>query len=106
MLSNLVDNAEKYSRGAADRSLVLSAALNTSTHKVDICVRDHGPGVPGSFEGQLFKPFARAVDSGGPAGLGLGLALVRALAQAHHGTVHHKNMPDGGAFFTVTLPAG
>ena len=71
-------------------------------------VRDHGPGLPEEIGDKVFERFWRA-DQGrrrGPGGAGLGLAIVNAIVQAHHGEVHARNAPDGGAIFRVELPAG
>jgi two-component system OmpR family sensor kinase len=70
-------------------------------------VRDHGPGLPEDIGDKVFERFWRA-DQGrrrGPGGAGLGLAIVHAIVQAHHGEVHARNAPDGGAVFRVELPA-
>jgi two-component system OmpR family sensor kinase len=69
-------------------------------------VRDHGPGLPADAGDRVFDRFWRT-DGGrsrGRGGAGLGLAIVRAIVQAHHGEVHASNAPDGGAVFRVTLP--
>src|SRR6201999_294035 len=70
-------------------------------------VRDHGPGLPEDIGDKVFERFWRA-DQGrrrGPGGAGLGLAIVSAIVLAHHGEVHARNAPDGGAVFRVELPA-
>jgi two-component system OmpR family sensor kinase len=78
---------------------------------VRIVVRDHGPGLPDDDDdgggGSLFERFWRAdaARGRGPAGAGLGLAIVHAIVTAHGGTVRAENAPDGGARFTVELPA-
>ena len=69
-------------------------------------VRDHGPGLPSGTDERVFDRFWRN-DEGrtrGRGGAGLGLAIVREIVQAHHGTVGAANAPDGGAVFTVRLP--
>jgi two-component system OmpR family sensor kinase len=83
--------------------------LSTRTDGDDavIEVRDHGAGLPTSDVDALFERFWRA-DPGrgrGPAGAGLGLSIVAALVDSHGGTVGAANAPDGGAMFTVRLPA-
>jgi len=75
ILGNLVDNAEKYSREASDRTITLTVAELPGAGG-EVRVKDRGPGLP---KGKgLFRPFARGAPKDGPAGLGLGLALARA----------------------------
>jgi signal transduction histidine kinase len=69
-----------------------------------ILVCDRGPGIPSDMRRRLFRPFARGSRDDAPAGLGLGLALVKALAEAHGGTVSYEARPDGGSVFMVFLP--
>ena len=99
IIGNLVDNAEKYARGAADRTIELGAK-QVGAH-VEISVRDHGGGV--ANPAGLFTAFHRGVTADGPAGLGLGLALSRSLAQAMGGELTYRT-GDDGATFIVTLP--
>ncbi|HWM89107.1 MAG TPA: HAMP domain-containing sensor histidine kinase [Kofleriaceae bacterium] len=101
ILQNLLDNAEKYSRGAADRCLRISVRAE-SAGGATIEVADRGPGVAGQVRQRLFRPFARA--TGGPAGLGLGLALARAQARAMGGELTHREREGGGAVFSLRLP--
>ncbi len=102
IIQNLVDNAEKYSRTARDRQIHIS--LSTSDDSVMLSVRDRGPGIPAGVREKLFRPFARGNRDDSPAGLGLGLVLVKALAEAHDGRVTYADAPGGGALFTVILP--
>jgi signal transduction histidine kinase len=72
---------------------------------VQIAVIDQGPGVPLEHQQRVFEPFYRlpgVSETGG--GVGLGLALVKSIAERHGGTVSCSNRPEGGACFTVTLP--
>ena len=71
-------------------------------------VRDHGPGLPTGDPGELFERFWRAEGGRerGRAGAGLGLAIVAAIVDAHGGRVTAANASDGGAVFSVVLPAG
>ena len=73
---------------------------------VDISVRDHGDGVPAEFVPHLFGRFARADTpaSRTKKGTGLGLYIVRQLAEANGGTIAYANHPTGGGCFTVRLP--
>jgi len=103
IVQNLVDNAEKYARQAADRTIRVSLAPRNGT--VDLSVRDRGPGVAPALQSRLFRPFVRGGNGEQPAGLGLGLTLVRELAHAQGGRVRYSAAPDGGSIFTVSFPA-
>jgi signal transduction histidine kinase len=105
VIGNLLDNAEKYGRDAADRriALTLSRATTGDGERVEIAVVDHGPGVAASALGRLFRPFVRGIGSDGPPGLGLGLALSRSMAHAMAGDLVHRATPGGGATFVLTL---
>jgi signal transduction histidine kinase len=103
ILGNLLDNAEKYGRGAADRTVTLSGAREGEV--VLLRVRDAGPGVAPEAVGGLFRQFTRAAPADGPPGLGLGLALSRSLARAMGGDLSHSASEGGGATFVVTLKA-
>ena len=102
IIQNLADNAEKYSRSATDRKI--EVALASADHLVTLSVRDHGPGIPTDVQKKLFHAFARGNRDDAPAGLGLGLVLVKALAEAHGGRVNCTDAPGGGALFKVILP--
>ena len=100
IVGNLVDNAEKYSRDATDRTIELSARV--AGEHVEVTVRDHGAGV--SDPAKLFQAFARGVTADGPAGLGLGLALSRSLAREMGGELELRAVEGGGASFVLKLP--
>jgi len=96
---NLLENARRY--GAGEIHLSLS---QTDSHVV-IRVSDHGPGVPVALRERIFEPFYRlpgATERDG--GVGLGLALVKAIAQRHGGRVACEGRPGGGATFVLELP--
>ena len=101
IIQNLLDNADKYTRATGNR--MIHVALSASDHSVTLSVRDHGPGIAADVRQRLFRPFARGVRDDAPAGLGLGLVLVKALAEAHGGQAACSDAPGGGALFTVTL---
>ncbi|HET9991685.1 MAG TPA: ATP-binding protein, partial [Kofleriaceae bacterium] len=101
IVGNLVDNAEKYSREAGDRTIELSA--RATSDRVEIAVRDHGTGI--ADPARLFQAFARGVTADGPAGLGLGLALSRSLARAMGGELELRTVEGGGALFVLRLAA-
>jgi signal transduction histidine kinase/ActR/RegA family two-component response regulator len=101
MISNLLSNAHKYGR----QPIVLRTRESLD-HPDQICVdvEDDGDGVPKEFQGQLFREFSRASGTAA-AGTGLGLHVVRTLAQAQGGSISYADAPNGGAIFTLTLPA-
>ncbi|MDX2088162.1 MAG: HAMP domain-containing sensor histidine kinase [Kofleriaceae bacterium] len=101
IVGNLLDNAEKYSRDAEDRTITLAARKVGDL--VEVTVADHGPGIAAATRSRLFRPFSRGVPADGPAGLGLGLALSQSLARAMGGDLEHR--PGGaGATFVLRLP--
>jgi signal transduction histidine kinase len=102
IVQNLLDNAEKHARTTGNRTIHVT--LGASERSVTLVVRDHGPGIPADMRQRLFRPFARGDHDDAPAGLGLGLVMVKALADAHGGRVTYTDAPDGGALFTVVLP--
>jgi signal transduction histidine kinase len=70
-----------------------------------LSVSDQGPGVPDAHKTQIFEPFYRlpgASETSG--GVGLGLALVKSIAERHGGTVWCEDAPEGGARFVLKLP--
>jgi signal transduction histidine kinase len=69
-----------------------------------LSVADRGPGVPAAQRKRLFRPFTRGADPDGPAGLGLGLAMVAELARAHGGRASYAPREGGGSVFLVTFP--
>jgi len=100
IVGNLLDNAEKYGRGAEDRTIELAARETAAG--VEVTVRDHGPGISADARAKLFRAFSRGVDNDGPAGLGLGLALSQSLARAMGGDLEYRE--GTGATFVLRLP--
>ena len=100
IVGNLVDNAEKYARGASDRTIRISAIDRGNV--VEVTIADHGPGITDATK--LFKPFSRgAIGTDSPAGLGLGLALSMSLARAMGGELAYHPREGGGAAFVLRL---
>jgi two-component system sensor histidine kinase KdpD len=95
VLINLIENATKH---GAPPFAIRARRVGSG---VEIEVADRGPGLPSGDTASLFDKFVRA--SSAP-GAGLGLAVVRAIVQAHGGTVAAENRPEGGAVFRVVLP--
>ena len=100
---NLVNNAIKFTQKGGKVEI---RALRVGTH-IELSVSDNGQGIPASFLPHVFERFRQA-DGGTTrkyGGLGLGLALVRHLIEAHGGTVRAESDGEGkGAAFTLTLP--
>lgn len=100
LLRNLLENARRYSDGAVTVLLV-------SGSSAVIRVNDLGPGVPPELRDRIFEPFYRLPGaSERDGGVGLGLALVKSIAERHGGSVRCEanDAPGGGASFVVTLP--
>jgi signal transduction histidine kinase len=103
ILQNLLDNAEKHTRQAANRTTHVTVVKKEG--RVEISIADHGPGIPDEVRRHLFEAFARNNHTDAPAGLGLGLVLVKALSEAQHATIAHTQNDGGGARFTLTFPS-
>ena len=99
VLTNLLDNARKYSPEGTE--IVLS--VSQDEERVCFTVRDAGPGVPPQEREAIFERFRRADGSGKP-GAGLGLYISRGLVQAHGGELTVGDAPGGGAEFVFWLP--
>jgi signal transduction histidine kinase len=97
---NLLDNAARHARATVSVSVRGSAELAT------LEVADDGDGVPPGTEELIFEPFTRLDEARDPnAGrAGLGLAIVRDVVTAHHGTVRVERRRGSGAVFVVRLP--
>lgn len=100
-LRNLVMNAARYAKGRI-------AVTVTSGERVVVAVEDDGPGVPEAERERIFAPFAVVETSRarGGAGVGLGLAIVRRVAELHGGRAWCEASPLGGARFVTTWPRG
>ena len=103
-LLNILINAEHAinSTGAAGR-IETSVTTANDGNTVRLTIEDSGPGIPAEILPRIFDPFFTTKDVG--QGTGLGLAITYGIIQEHGGTIHASNTPQGGARFTVDLPA-
>ena len=103
ILGNLLDNAERYTRGVEGRRVAIR--LDSLNQSAQIVVTDNGSGILHSQRRRVFRAFVRNQPKDGPAGLGLGLALARSLARAQRGDLRlDPRRESGGASFVLTLP--
>jgi two-component system sensor histidine kinase KdpD len=100
VLVNLFDNAIKYSPGGSP--LTISATRDEGS--VLLTVADEGPGVSPEERDRIFEKFYRGRTPGLASGVGLGLAIVRTVVEAHGGRIHVKDRQPQGACFCVILP--
>ncbi len=103
IMVNLIDNALKYARNAADKTIILRTRREKEVLVIE--VEDHGPGVPHSQRQKIFQEFYRteAEATREATGTGLGLALVKRFAEAHQGFVDIIPARPQGALFRVGL---
>jgi signal transduction histidine kinase len=102
VLTNLISNAIKYSPPGS----VVRVAARALAGAVAIDVADSGRGIPADALGRIFEPYYRVPDAaGGARGTGIGLAVVKALVEAHGGAVSVESAPMLGTRVTVVLPA-
>ena len=99
-LRNLLENARRYGGDEVE--------VNVADHgsRVEVQVSDRGPGVPEAYLERIFEPFFRLPGHAErEGGVGLGLALVRQIAERHGGSVRCEPRAGGGSCFTLALPA-
>ncbi|MBV6320232.1 two-component system sensor histidine kinase KdpD [Duganella violaceipulchra] len=102
VLCNLLENAAKYTPPGS--RIEIAAALRGAW--IDVMVYDDGPGLPHGREEAVFEKFTRGERESAKPGVGLGLAICRAIVEAHGGHIHAAASPLGGAAFVMTLPLG
>jgi len=101
ILANLVDNAVKYTPQGGKVRL----EAETRGNRARITVRDTGPGIPPGEQEKIWQRLYRGDHSRSQRGLGLGLSVVKALVEAHGGTVTIENAPERGAIFALEMQA-
>jgi PAS domain S-box-containing protein len=101
---NILINAEHaiLATGTPGR-IDVQVTYEPKDHRVVTVVSDSGPGIPADVLPRIFDPFFTTKEVG--KGTGLGLAITYGIVQEHGGTVTAANSPEGGAVFTITLPA-
>lgn len=102
VLCNLLENATKYT--PAGSHIVIAAEV--SGQFLEVAVIDNGPGLPAGKEKAIFEKFTRGKRESSIPGVGLGLAICRAIVEAHGGTIRAGQAAGGGASIVFTLPLG
>ena len=102
VLVNLLENAGKFT--PAQSPIEIEAHVDNGS--VRVTLTDHGAGLPVGREDAIFEKFERGSREGATPGVGLGLAICRAIMQAHGGTIHGETRDSGGARFILSLPRG
>jgi two-component system clock-associated histidine kinase SasA len=101
VITNLLDNAIKYTPQEGDVSIV---ALHRTTQKVQVSVTDTGPGIPAENRDKIFEESYRLQRDVTQEGYGLGLALCQRIVRAHYGQIWVDSSPGEGSAFYFTLP--
>jgi len=101
MLGNLVSNAFSY--GAPDRPVTVTTEVHASGCR--LAVHNEGPPIPAQMQPALFEPMQRGDHAGAARSVGLGLFIVREIAQAHGGRVEVRSTAEEGTTFSVELPS-
>jgi two-component system sensor histidine kinase KdpD len=102
VLVNLLENVSKYTPPGS--TVTLSARVTGD--QLSVSVADNGPGLPAGREEAVFQKFTRGERESSTPGVGLGLAICRAIIESHQGRIFATPRPGGGAIFTFTLPLG
>jgi len=101
-VSNLVDNAVRFTPDGGEITL----SLTTDADEIRVMVRDNGCGIPAEHLPRIFDRFYRVEASRSSEGTGLGLALVKSIAELHGGSVSVESEPGKGSTVTIRLPQG
>ena len=100
VLVNLLENAGKYT----PRDVPIELVVDVVDGALRVAVRDHGPGIEPDQRDVVFQKFTRGNNESATLGVGLGLAICRAIVQAHRGRIWAEPTTPHGATFTFTLP--
>lgn len=107
VLVNLLENAAKYGVSQPVQIPAVEVSALVTPTMLELRVRDHGPGLPAASHGSkvdLFEKFTRGKNESSTRGVGLGLAICKAVVQAHRGQIAAADAIGGGAEFTITIP--
>lgn len=102
-LSHLLDNALKFTRPVAQTRISIAVAAQDA-QTVTLAIADNGVGFNPALQSKLFHPFQRLHSTKQFPGIGMGLALVRKIAQRHGGQVAVSGVVDGGCIINFSLP--
>ena len=100
VVTNLIDNAVKYSPAGA----VVNVEAFATNGRITVAVRDRGPGILSEHKALIFEKFGRVSGEHAKPGTGLGLFIARSIAEAHGGTLEVASGEGQGATFTLALP--
>lgn len=100
VLMNLIENALRYT----PLNSPLELTISTIDNGVEITLADHGPGIPDGYQQKIFEKFYRLHHESAQSGVGLGLAICKAIVEAHGGIIRAQNRATGGAVFSFTIP--
>ncbi len=103
VLSNLIENAVKYSPLGG---LITIGARKVGADTAEVWIEDNGPGIAPGKEESIFNKFERGQKETNIPGVGLGLAICRAIIDAHGGSIRAEQVHSGGACFVFSLPVG
>ncbi len=100
VLSNLINNALKYSQGEKNPVVTIHYEVN----RIEIHIKDFGIGIPKKDQEGLFESFSRASNVGDIEGTGLGLVIVKQFVEMHGGTISYQSKMNKGTTFKVVIP--
>jgi two-component system, OmpR family, sensor histidine kinase KdpD len=99
VLCNLIENATKYTPLGSQ----IRVSAEAGDDELRVMVSDNGPGLPPAMIETVFNKFTRGEKESATPGVGLGLAICKAIVQAHRGRIWAENTSEGGARFTFTV---
>ena len=101
VLLNIVLNAMDAQPNGGQVQIDMDRVNNAGTSEIVVSVSDHGPGLPADLGSRIFDPFVSTKETG----VGLGLSTCQQIVESHGGQLSATSQVDGGARFTVRLPA-